>query len=258
MKRNLIIALLTIISICTVSAKEKESSEELNQWAKSELAKYPEVVKGVTVIYPTMSEDGKLSVSDIIDIEGKSQDEIFTGALIFIKNNINPEMELIETVDYDSRRFILARKTEQGEGKNTSAYEYIMAFQMADNIISFITYDISAKYREKGIIPIKLELEKLKPQTNERHKELVTEFSYLNSKYLLDMADFIKSNPLPQISHWKELKEGTVVKGMNETEVKIIYGRPYSERLTGQRNKWMYEDNTVVIFTNGIVTTIIN
>lgn len=257
MTRKLIFALLFSALIGTAWAKD-DKTEDLNQWAKSELAKYPETVNGVTVIYPTMSDDGKLSVSDIIDIEGKSQKEIFAGALVFIKNNINPEFELIESVDYDSYRFILARKTEQGSGKTASSYEYIMAFQVADGILSFVTYDIKAGWREKGLLPRKMDLEKLKPQTNERHKELVTEFSYLSTKYLLDMAEFIKSAKIPLITHWKELKSETVVKGMNETEVKIVFGRPYNERKTGSRVKWMYEDNSVVIFTDGIVSTVIN
>ena len=257
MKRYLFLIPI-VMFFCFHAIAKDEKQDELNQWAKSELAKYPEVVEGVNVMYPTMSDDAKLSISDIIDIEGKSKDEIFTGALVFIHNNMIPEMEALESIDYDSRRFILARKTEQGSGKTTSSYEYIMAFQVADNMLSFVIYDIKAGYREKGILPRKLDLEKLKPQTTERHKELVTEFSYLTSKYLLDMADFIKTSSIHQISHWKEIKAGDVVKGMNESEVKLVFGRPYNERKTGKRIKWMYEDNSVVVFTDGIVSTVIH
>ena len=72
------------------------------------------------------------------------------------------------------------------------------------------------------------------------------------------MADFIKTSSIPQISHWKEIKAGDVVKGMNESEVKLVFGRPYNERKTGKRIKWMYEDNSVVVFTDGIVSTVIH
>ena len=57
---------------------------------------------------------------------------------------------------------------------------------------------------------------------------------------------------------WKEIKAGDVVKGMNESEVKLVFGRPYNERKTGKRIKWMYEDNSVVVFTDGIVSTVIH
>lgn len=256
MKRLLIIATASLLCSSSLTAKDNKPADDLGQWAESELAKYPETVDGVKVYYPAPDEDGKLSVSDLIDIEGKSKTAIFTNALVYIYDNFDSENEVIESIDYESKRFIIARKLKQGSGKNTTAYEYISAFQIADGILSFVSYNIRAEYREKGILPRKLDIEKLKPQENARHRELVEEFSFLNSKILKEMSDYISSTTPESITHWDDIKEGNAVKGMNKTEVKLALGCPYSERVSGKRTKWMYDNNSVVIFTDGIVTAV--
>lgn len=258
MKRYFLFAISAIICTASLTAKDDKSTDNLSQWAESELAKYPETVDGIKVFYPSPDENGKLSVSDIIDIPDNTQTGIFTNALVYIYDNYDPENEAIETIDYDSRRFIIARRMKQGSGGKTTSYEYISAFQIADGLMSFIAYDIRAEYREKGILPRKLDIEKLKPQENPRHKELVEEFSFLNSKFLKEMADYISSTKAENITHWNEIKDNQAVKGMNKIEVKLALGRPYSEREMGKRTKWMYDNNSVVIFTNGIVTTVID
>ncbi len=258
MKRYIITMLTVLVCSIGMTAKEDKTTDNLSQWAESELAKYPESVDGIKVFYPSLDENGKLSVSDIIDIPDNTQTGIFTKALVYIYDNYDPETEVIESIDYDSRRFIIARKMKQGSSGKTTSYEYISAFQIADGLMSFISYDIRAEYREKGILPRKLDIEKLKPQENPRHKELVEEFSFLNAKFLKEMTDFISSSDSEKVTHWDEIKNNQAVKGMNKTEVKLALGRPYSERDMGKRTKWMYDNNSVIIFTNGIVTTVID
>lgn len=245
--------------VMAMTAKDDASADNtLSQWAESEMAKYPETVDGVKVFYPSMNDDGKLSVSDLIDIEGRKKTQIFTNALVYIYDNLNAETEVIESIDYDSQRFIISRKLKQGSGKNTTSYEYISAFQVADGLLTFVSYDIKVEYREKGILPRKLNIEKLKPQENPRHKELVEEFSFLNSKILKEMAEYITATKPGTVTHWDDIKAGNAVKGMNMTEVKLALGRPYSERQMGKRTKWMYDNNSVIIFTDDTVTTVID
>lgn len=251
------ISLLFAMLLVSISMTAEQKTESLSQWAAEELAKYPEKVEGMTVFYPELDENQQLVVSDIIDVPGQSEVQIFTNALVYLYDNLDPETESIESIDYDSHKFIIARKMKQGSGKTTTAYEYILAFQMTDGLISFACYNIDAEYREKGILPRKLALEKLKPQEIERHKELVIEFSSLNTKYLNDIAKYATETKPEVVSHWENIENKEAVKGMNKTEIKLIFGRPVSERITGKRTKWMYADNSVVIFTNDIVTTII-
>lgn len=258
MRRYIITTLSVLMFTIGMTAKDDNAADNLSQWAESELAKFPETVDGIKVFYPSLDENGKLSVSDIIDIPDNTQSDIFTNALVYIYDNYDPENEAIESIDYGSNRFIIARRMKQGSGGKTTSYEYISAFQIADGLMSFISYDIRAEYREKGILPRKLDIEKLKPQENPRHKELVEEFSFLNSKFLKEMSNYISSTEAEKVTHWNEIKNNQAVKGMNKTEVKLALGRPYSEREMGKRTKWMYDNNSVVIFTNGIVTTVID
>ena len=71
------------------------------------------------------------------------------------------------------------------------------------------------------------------------------------------MAAYVSDNPSLKVTHWKDIKDGTVVKGMNETEVKLVGGAPVSVRKMGKRSKWMFSNDFVVIFTGGVVTTVI-
>lgn len=212
----------------------------------------------VKIYKPENTNDGTIAVSDVIDIPNRSKDEIFTGILSFIYNNLNTETEAIEKVDFDNQRITLFRKLKQGEYKDATTYEYLISFQMGDNMLSFIASELKAEYKEKGFLPRKLDFEKLKPTEKERHKELIDEFSTLNSQYLHSIAKHVATTKPETVTHWSQIKAGKAVKGMNKTEVIMTLGRPAIERTTGTREKWMYGNEYVIIFTNGIVSSIID
>ena len=65
------------------------------------------------------------------------------------------------------------------------------------------------------------------------------------------------NNPNLEVKHWPEIKKGIVVKGMNEAEVRLIGGSPRSINNTGERVQWMYSNDFIVIFTNGMVSAVI-
>ncbi len=212
----------------------------------------------VKIYKPEATNDGSIAVSDVIDIPNRSKDEIFTEVLSFIYNNLNTETEAIEKIDFDNQRIILFRKLKQGEYKDATTYEYLISFQMGNNMLSFIASELKAEYKEKGFLPRKLNFEKLKPTEKERHKELIDEFSSLNSQYLHSIAKHVATTKPETVTHWSQIKIGKAVKGMNKTEVLMTLGRPAIERSTGTREKWMYGNEYVIIFTNGIVSSIID
>ena len=100
-------------------------------------------------------------------------------------------------------------------------------------------------------------IEKLKPQEKEQHKNVVETFSYVNSKFLQEMVEYVKSAQNQPVTHWEEIETGDVVKGMNETEVKLAAGRPSTVREQGNKTRWMYSNTFVVVFTDGVVTTVV-
>ena len=208
-------------------------------------------------VYELTAGDNRLEVSDLVEIPGKSKNDIFVGTVIDIVDNLDSETDFLESVDFDSRKLVLGRKVSFGENKTATTYKYKIAFQAADGLLSFVCYDITAGYREKGIVPRTLAIEKLTPDKNARHQELIDEYTRINSECINNIAEAIKTGKTQPVSHWEEIKENRVVKGMNSTEVKLALGRPASIRDTSGRSKWMYGNDTVIIFTDGKVSTII-
>ena len=66
----------------------------------------------------------------------------------------------------------------------------------------------------------------------------------------------IKAKPA-DVTHWTDIKAGKIVKGMNETEVRLISGAPRSVSPLGESMQWMYTNDFIIIFTDGIVSNVI-
>ena len=264
--RIIVLAMASALAVSSVYAKKDNegnadgtsgSASSLSVWAKEQASALPSEIDGVVMMRPVANEDGRVEVSEFIDVPGISQTQVFIAAVVYAAENLDRETDAIETIDFDSRRFVVSRHVKSGEGKDAATYRYTTAFQAADDILSFVSYGIEIDYKDKGILPRHMAIEKMKPATNKRHAELIEDFSFNNSKYLKDMAAYVSDNPSLKVTHWKDIKDGTVVKGMNETEVKLVVGAPVSVRKMGKRSKWMFSNDFVVIFTGGVVTTVI-
>lgn len=255
-----ILAASSLLSAKAADSKDEITGMELREWAEEQARVLPPVINGVKMMRPVIEEE-KASVSEIVDIPGVDKDHIFIAALTYAIEHMDDSeksIDKIDAVDYDAKRFVLTRREEYGDGKKASAFKGTIAFQCADDMLSFTTYDIEASYKEKGILPRTRALEKLNPMKNERHKELFEDFSFTNSRYIQYLTDYIKGHPSLEVTHWKEIKEHEVTKGMNETEVKLSVGIPSIARQTSGKTKWMYGNDFVVIFIDGEVSTVID
>lgn len=233
-----------------------DAADDLNAWARERSETDPEVVDGVRMFRPAPS-DGKLVVSDFFDLSGISDEDIFVGALVYAFDHLNKETDVVETIESSAKHFVVSRYDVYGKGRDEMEFACETAFQVADGMLSFVTYDIQTSYKEKGILPRKMAIEKLKPQEKEQHKNVVETFSYVNSKFLQEMVEYVKSVQNQTVTHWKEIEAGDVVKGMDETEVKLAAGRPSTVREQGNKTRWMYSNTFVVVFTDGVVTTVV-
>ena len=175
--------------------------------------------------------------------------------MIEIQSNFDANIEEFDKTDFEGMRFCLNRSVEDVD--NVATYNYTIAVQTSDALMTFLVTDISIGYREKGLIPRTLAIEKMKPYKDKRHKALIEQCAVSISKYVNRLAEAVKSNGTPTIKHWADIKAGKVTKGMNKTEVMLVYGKPTSNRESGQRTKWMYGNDNVIIFTDGLVTNII-
>lgn len=261
-----IIAIILIALPCNIIAKDKkndkkdsseavEVSSNLRQWAQAQAL--PEERDGVKIFRPMENDKGQAEISDMIDFPGLSAEKIFVAALIYFSENIDRETEEIESVDFDNHRFIVRRKIEDQESNPKMTYNYLGAYQCSDGLMMFVDYDIVIDYKERGLIGRHLEIEKFKPQSNKNHAAMIEAFSFAISKKIRSLSDFISHNSLDEVTHWPEIKDHKVVKGMNPTEVRLIGGRPVSIRENGDKTKWMFSNEFVVVFTDGKVTSIV-
>lgn len=251
MIRNFLCAMLLGFSSCFAAlGGNPEGTGALAGWAES----FPEKIDGVQIFAP-VEEDGSLRISDLLDFPGMGQRLLFVNVLYDIRMQMESPAEELENIDYSGYRIRLHRSV--ADEKSAATFNYSFAVQCADDVLSFLVYDISISHRERGLIPRTQAIEKFSPATNRRHKELV-EACVLNiSRFIARIAEAVSSKKAGQVSEWADIVSEKVVKGMTPTDVILIKGRPQTERKSGARVKWMYGNESVVIFTDGKVTTVI-
>ncbi len=257
-KIAIVVALISVIGL-SVSAKiEKEPEKTLVQWSEEQANTKPAIIDGVQIFRPNgTDDDGVVRVNGFVDLPKTSKQQAFTAALISVSNVIDRELEEIQSIDFDNMRFVFSRQIVDGEGRDEKVYRYTIACQFTDELMTFSCYDVNIEFKEKGIFPRKLDLEKFKPATKKDHAEIVESFSVCNSKVIDKICKDITSSDSIEITHWEQIKEGYVVKGMNENEVILIGGRPRSVNNSGARTQWIYNNDFIVIFENGIVSNVI-
>ncbi|MCC8038669.1 MAG: hypothetical protein LIP02_11160 [Bacteroidales bacterium] len=238
--------------------KEKTADVDLTTWAQEQASKLPEEIDGVKIYRANdLDSDGHARVTGFVELPGLDATQGFIAALVYVQDNLDPETDEVTTVDIDKKRFVVDRVIPNGEGKSATSYIYSTAYQLSDDLMSFVSYDVDIEFKEKGLIKRTLALEKFKPATNTRHKEIVEGFFLANSKIIDGITQYAKENSNLEVTHWPEVKKGKVTQGMNETEVKLIGGKPRSVTTSGSRIQWMYSNSFIVIFTDGTVSHVV-
>ena len=235
-------------------SKEDRPPVDYTAWADT--ADIPSEADGMKICYPaTDAETGHATVAAEFPVSGMTPQQIFMAAMVYAAANFNPENEegFLE-YDYDGNRFAILLKSTQGTNNKETTYRRRLDIAASEEVLRIVASDITARYREKGIIPRTVELESLHPEANNRHKELLSEFSAINTAYLHAMAGYVASRTDIKAGDFSPLKAGRVMTGMTEDEVIIILGAPLETRRSADKHRWIYSDQTVVIFTDGKVT----
>lgn len=253
MKRQLITLATTMLFAVNMSAKDSKEQIPVDQWMLSHSVSADTEVDGVKMHYPTMSE-GIATISAQIPVNKADMAQILTNALV--ANGDNEELT-IESVEPEQNIFTYAVKQQRGSYKDAATLTYHITGECQKGQITFTIHDISINYKEKGIIPRTMKIEKMNPANNQRHAALIDLLSLESSRLMADIAEKAQAQDTEQVSHWKQILAGEVVEGMNMTEVTLAKGKPFSTSGPASKTKWRYEDNTVIIFTNGNVSRII-
>lgn len=208
--------------------------------------------------YPPYSEmKGKVVISNFYSLDGVSEDNIFVNSLLWMIKNGNVSKEKSIGVDYDKKQ-IQVRLFLSGKDDTGIRYQYMFSASVKDNIITCLTSDIVYE-ADAAVIKFvkKLSFDKLQPEKKPKHKEYLDEFASLHKKWMQQLLDFIKTNQSPAITHWNEIKDKEVVKGMTETECLLSLGKPMSIQQNEGKTEWMYDAYTYLFFENGVLVSII-
>lgn len=246
-------ALMLASASVSFAAKKEENKQTLAEWAAEQTATLPEYVEGVKMYRPEVANES-LIISDLVDIKKEKGKQVFLKALMYARERLDDETERIEAVDFKNNRFTIRGTKAVARKDKPETYSYVEAFQGSDGILSFSCGDINVHFKEKGLLPRTLKFEKLNPQSNARDREFIEDLSYAFSDRIGDLVKYIYEHPDIVINHENEIIQGKVVLGMNPDEVRLTLGQPFSEKKTGDRIKWLYENGNSVIFTDGKVT----
>lgn len=206
---------------------------------------------------------GNIVISEFHTLDKPTSAEgIFLNALLWMIENRELENTKAEEdkstfeIDYDKMQYLL--EFTQTNSQSASRYRCLFSVKVTDNIITILASNITYEAETNVIKLVKrLAFEKLQPEKKPKHKEYLNEFAKLHKETVKRMLEVIATNPAPTITHWTEIKNKEVVKGMSKQECLLAFGKPASVQKQGNKEEWMYDSYTYVFFENEIVTSLI-
>lgn len=265
----MLLPLITMQQMSALNLKLKKKDTPMidyNKWVPQQ--QWPADIAGVEQFYPSTQvavSDGENTDNDTIavvagrlSVPGLDARQCFLAALVFASDNLD-DNESIEGIDYTGLNFSISLKTTQGNNNNETSYTRSITCKACDEGVDFNVSEIDCHFRDKGIIPRTIRLEKLQPDKNKRHAELVKQFVEINSGYLGRMSDYMRSRKGISSPNFDKLMKGaSVCEGMNMDEVTILLGPPLNKRRSGEKYRWIYANDFIIIFTDGVVSRIVD
>lgn len=208
--------------------------------------------------------NGEAIASDIIDLPAFNRDEMFVRAVIAAVDDLTGD-DSFDEVDFGNRRFSFVKTLDNGKKqtgklieKDHATYRFTIHLSpTTEGAMPFTIDDIWITFKDKGVISRTIPLGKLN-ETNQKQSDFKKQFGVLLSDYIAEYIKSMETVGYSPVTHWNDLENGKIVKGMSELEVKLLKGKPRHIRETGQRVKWMYSNENIIIFTDGSVSSVID
>lgn len=208
--------------------------------------------------YPVSVDGNKYVVNGFITFDKLTDEEIYANTLLWTVENVCPKLqEGINDQNDKGKSFrcdwIIGSLAGSGF-ENT--YYCRVNFRVADQKLVYYISDVlieSPAFVMKKVTP----LEKLTPDKKAAHKQTMEDFTQSESSVLNKLFDFISTNQLSEITHWDAISIRKPIKGMNEDECRLAFGKPQSILETNGEIQWMYSSSFYLFFKNGQVQTII-
>lgn len=208
--------------------------------------------------YPLSADGNKYVVSGFIPFAQLSDESIYANALLWVVESVCPKLrEGITEVNVNAKNFSCdLTLASPADSKQNNTYYFKAIFRVADGKL---IYYLSNVLTESSVLVMKkvTAMEKLSPEKKPSHKEIIDDFVRVESLMLNKMFDFIATNQLPPITHWKEISICKPVEGMTEDECRLAFGKPQTILETNGEVQWMYSSSFYLFFKNGRVQTII-
>lgn len=210
-------------------------------------------------IYSVVEDDGHRMISGFQGFNS-SDEVILANAMKWaIEQFCNDQRDGLFEIQVNKKNFSFYMPLDYVvDGKTKYSFYCKGNIKVAEGKLVFMIYDI--QYKANSLVPLSStsSIDKLTPEKKPKHKEIITAFQELGSKKLNQLFDAVEENQCKEITHWKEIDIQKPVKGMNEDECLLAFGKPkniYEDN--NNRIQWSYGLNFVLIFENKILQTII-
>ena len=207
--------------------------------------------------YPISYDGNKAVVTGFVSFEPLSDEHIFANAYFWVLDNVcTVRKDEIKDMDIENKSFKFNVKATSLE---TSKLKNIYTMEISVKVLSGkLVFYISDVWIEgqNGLIRKTVALNSLKIETKAKDKEIADDFVRSESSILNKMFAFININDMQKISHWSDIANENVVKGMNEDEVRLSVGKPRTIIDSGKEIQWMYNASFYIFFKNGKVDSI--
>ncbi len=207
--------------------------------------------------YGLSDDNNKKVVTGFVPFS-KSDQTIFANTLLWAIDKISPKWkEELKDINFNTHSFycnLVLTSEEDSKLKNT--YYCKLQLRVNEGRLVFHLSNISV---ESTVLIAKktTSIDKLQPEKKASHREIVDDFVQLESKVLNGLFDFVDTYQLATISHADEIKMGIPVKGMNEDECKLAFGKPQTILESNGETQWMYNSSFYLFFRKGKVSSFI-
>lgn len=207
--------------------------------------------------YSLSDEGDKKVVTGFVSFS-KNDQTIFANSLLWAIENISPkEHENLRDINFNTNSFnanLILASSEDSRLKNT--YYCKLKIKVNEGRLVFHISDISI---ESTVLIAKkvIGVEKLQPEKKAAHQDIIDDFVGLESKVLNSLFDYVSTYKLSTISHMNEVKMGIPVKGMNEDECRLAFGKPQVVLESNGEVQWMYSSSFYIFFRSGRVVSYI-
>lgn len=156
--------------------------------------------------------------------------------------------------DFANYKFVakLRRNAKDNDKKSIS---FILKVQVKDGQMSYSIAEIKVF---ESLLPIPSAIEKYYPPRKSKQEEVIAWVTDICSETMNDLMAFIHNTHPVFSEHWDAICRKSIEPGMTADECVLVMGKPINRQNSGNREQWMYENSTYIIFENGVVKTLLD